>query len=207
MNVLRKCGQKEKMKTKIFFDFDNTLVDTTSAFVSWYNNKNDTQIDPKEIINYNFEPQLKLSKEEMIKGFSSDEFFSFLRPFDGVREFLEQLKQTKLFEMYLVSNCSNESIIQKIKWLYEFNLEKYFDGKIFLSINKPIDKSLIDMSKSIFIDDHKENHLSSNAKYKFAFKDLPQRTWHPTQDDGVMVFSKWNSGLVEYFKYIARHNK
>lgn len=194
---------------KIFFDFDNTLVNTTEAFCKYVEWTFDgAYISPYEVREYDFSDQMKFSKDELINAFSSDRLFNYLRPYTGVRNVLEELQKSGLFEMYLVSNCSTESASKKLNWLQEFNFDKYFTGKIMLTINKPYDKSLINMSNSIFVDDHKLNHLSSNAKYKYAFVEAgTNRKWAPTEAYNVKVFNGWYAPIAREWINIAENNK
>ena len=194
---------------KIFFDFDNTLVNTTAAFceyVKW--TFDDVCISPFDVREYDFSDQMKFSKDQLINAFSSDKLFEYLRPYTGVRNVLEELQKSGLFEIYLVSNCSAESATKKLKWLHEFQFDRYFTGKLMLDINKPYDKSLIDMSNSIFVDDHVLNHLSSNAKYKYAFVEAGTvRNWAPTEADSVKIFKGWYTPIAKEWINIAENNK
>jgi len=194
---------------KIFFDFDNTLVNTTAAFCEYAKwTFDDVCISPFAVRQYDFSDQMKFSKDQLINAFSSDRLFEYLRPYTGVRNVLEQLQKTNLFEIYLVSNCSAESAIKNLKWLHEFKFDRYFTGKIMLDINKPYDKSLIDMSGSIFVDDHKLNHASSNANYKYAFVEADTvRNWAPTEADNVKIFKGWYTPIAKEWINIAENNK
>lgn len=191
---------------KLFIDFDNTIADTTSAFCEYYNTlyieNDDDRIRSKDITEYDFSDvgwasghklgTKTVSEEMLLKGFKSDLLFSYLKPYQGVRYALEGLKSTKLFEIYLVSNCSDESAVKKIEWLKKWDLDRNFDGKVFLNINQAYNKSLLNMKDGILVDDHRANHLNSNAKYKYCFRDYPHRKWHPKIDDGVKLFDKWS---------------
>ena len=190
---------------KIFLDFDNTIVDTNDSLCKYLSQVYHKDISTKDIIKYDLSNVIKLSIEELSNIFSSDLLFNNLQPYPGVRYVLHELKKSNLFEIYLVSNSSEESTKQKLKWLKETNLDKYFDGKIFLNINKPFDKSLINMKDSIFVDDHKFNHETSNATYKYSYVKHPdvKATWYPWDNKDVTLFSSWGKDIVDEFIKLA----
>ena len=192
------------MKTNIFIDFDNTIVNSTKAFIDVYKYRFPfININYMDIENYDFKPHLNISKEEICSIFSSDDFYDKLELYQGVEEILKLIKDSELFNVILITNCSPESIPQKIKFLKQRELDKYFDFKIYLDSGKPYDKSIVNMSKGILIDDHRENHLFSNATYKLCYKHNPKQTWCP---DDAITFSKWDKKLFYYLEYIAEHN-
>ena len=194
---------------KIYIDFDNTIVDSTKAFVDRYNMMNDTNIDSSDIVSYDFKPQIQLTNEQISEAFGTYSLYDYLKPYEYVERALMRLRCLPNVELYLISNCSDDSVIQKVLWLNKHPKINYcFTGKIFLSISKPYDKSIVDMSNSILIDDHKLNHMCSDAKYKFAFKDNQKREWYPNYDeDGVIVKSSWKDIVDEIEKIVCQNNK
>lgn len=193
---------------KIFIDFDNTIVDTTKAFIEWYNYEYNRNIDYMEIKSYDFTPHIHLSTSEVSDAFTTKRLYEYLECYDGVYDSLYKLKNTLDCELILVTNCSDKSVMRKLEWLEDHKpLSDLFDGKIFLSIKLPYNKSTIDMSDGVLIDDHRNNHLQSNASYKFAYKDSIIRDWYPTQDDGVIVKCKWKDIINEIEKIVCQNNK
>lgn len=188
---------------RVYVDFDNTIVNTTDAFILWYNNNYNENINSDDIVDYDFNPQVKLSKKEISNAFKTHELTNFLVTYPNVYESLKKIKDLGL-TLILITNCSDESVVRKIEWLDKHKeINSLFDGKIFLSVNKAYDKSCINMCEDILIDDHKENHLLSNAKYKFAYKDNPNRNWFP-DNDGVK--DNWLS-IYEEIRKIVCQNK
>ena len=107
------------MKTNIFIDFDNTIVNSTKAFIDVYKYRFPfININYMDIENYDFKPHLNISKEEICSIFCSDDFYDKLELYQGVEEILKLIKDSELFNVILITNCSPESIPQKIKFLY-----------------------------------------------------------------------------------------
>lgn len=180
---------------KLFIDFDNTIVDTTRATCITYNIIHSTNIQPEVIENYDMSPHLILNGNFNI--FSNFILYNHLKLFDGVIECLNKLKDN--FEIYLVTNCSLESIPLKSQWIKENLPKNIFSGMIFLNTGQGYDKSLIDMKDSILIDDHRENHLTSNAKYHFNFKKYEKQNWGPLPGESI-EFTKWDENIVNTIK-------
>lgn len=176
----------------IFIDFDNTIVDSTKAFVSVYNDLYNKNVNADEIINYDFSPQINLQVKDICKIFSSKSFYDRLELFDFVIESLQKFKSLG-HQLILVTNCSADSCKRKIDYLKKFGLDKLFDSKIYLDIGKAYCKDLIDMSNAILIDDHIENHKSSNAKFKFCFKKNSKQTWSPNleNEQKIQIYTSW----------------
>ena len=193
--------ETNQQKTKLFIDFDNTIVDTTKAFCDYFNDVylEDPSLEGIKshwIKEYDLSDVVALSEDELVKGFSSERLFHYLRPYPYVRYALTTLKASGNFQIYLVSNCSAQSATRKIKWLDDFDFRHLFTGTIFLDINEAYNKSLIDMSDSILIDDHKINHEKSNARWKFCYTDAIRRNWHPETGGEVFLFDSWSSDEV-----------
>ena len=199
------------MKINLFIDFDNTIVNTTKAVVEVYNEKFNANINYLDIENYNLTPYIKnIDEKERSKLFCEKEMYSKLKPYEGVFDVLNKLKESNLFNIYLVTNCAPKSIPYKVKWLEENNFDQLFSGKIYLDITgcQGYNKSIINMENSILIDDHRENHLSSNAKYKLSFKYNDKQNWgpDPSKGDSVWVFKNWNNGIYYYLEHIAKNH-
>ena len=203
---MKSNNNNNKNKLNLFIDFDNTIVDTTDAAVKIYNNYFNTNINSLDIENYSMEPFISLNEKERSDLFCKDSLYEILKPFDNVHNILKNLRDSNLFnKIYLVTNCSAKSIPHKIKWLKDNNFDNLFDGKLYLDVNQGYNKSMINMSNSILIDDHRENHLTSNAKYKLSFQyDKRKQNWGPEPQDGVIVFRKWDNGIYYYLEHIAK---
>ena len=173
---------------KIYIDFDSTIVDSVKAFVSRYNQLYNKKEDPNSVVKYNFE-NLNLSKEDIVLGFNSNFFFSELDLYPEAQDALYKLKHSGA-ELVLLTRGTPTNIVKKIEWLDKHHwIRELFDDFVFTTSNQ--DKIKIDMSNAILIDDYRLNHLNSNAKYRYAFKDIPQRTWFPIPDDGVKIMNSW----------------
>ena len=192
---------------RVFIDFDNTIVDTTKAFVKWYNYVYSKDVRCEDIVEYDFTPQINLPQDEILKAFSNPMLYKFMVTYEGVYDKLYRLKHLLGCELILVTNCSTESTIRKIEWLEQHKpLSNLFSSKIFVCSNNSYGKSSINMDGCVLIDDHKENHKQSNATYKFAYKKYPNCNWYPKEEDGVLVTNDWET-LVNEIKLICQNNK
>lgn len=187
----------------IYIDFDGVIVNTVKAVVELY--KEDYKrydgfedIKWQDIDTWNFE-ELKLASKEAIDG-----YFNTSRLFDKL-EFMSNaldtiLELAKENKVYIVTMGEDENIRLKEKWF-----KRILGGKeaknielIGCDFKEYSDKSHIDMSGALFIDDSYNNLSTSNASWKLLFGEVHEwnRDWH-----GDKV-KDWN----EVLEYIRKHN-
>jgi len=163
------------MNKQIFIDFDNTIVNSTKAYCDLYNfvYKDHPNFKPAkwyEVEEYGFSDQCPLAKNNITNMFADPYFFEKLEFMCGnTKEVL--LKLSEKYELHITSIGSYMNIHYKSKWIYE-NLPfiKNFEF-ISTEVNKP-DKSIINMSNGIHIDDVDSNLLSTNADFKIIYGDI-----------------------------------
>jgi 5'(3')-deoxyribonucleotidase len=160
-------------KKKLFVDFDGTITDSARAFCDAYNltycNKdNFTPADYTKVNRYDLADQCTLvsTQEKVREIFACYEFWSWLDFMDGAKNALEKLNEK--YELFICSIGTNLNLSRKAKWI-----ERYlpFIKKCILinNGNNTMDKSIIDMSGGILIDDVAKNLVSSNAECKICF--------------------------------------
>ncbi|BFK11805.1 hypothetical protein F140042L4_19630 [Coprococcus phoceensis] len=160
-----------KSKNKLYIDFDNTIVDSIQSVVSLYNEdfqyyKDFRWMCPYEINTYEFKECNCATKEQINHYFRTPRFFYILQFMPFAKEVIEKLK--KYYEVVIVTMGNQENYIGKQLWVTK-NLP---DTKmICVNMKEYNDKSHIDMSDGIFIDDMSKNLITSNAKEKILFGD------------------------------------
>ena len=160
---------------KIVFDFDETIVNTIHSVVDCYNDdykehENYIIPNPQCVQQWNMLDQLFLANNNFMNSiFEEKRFFEKLTVKDGMKEFISELQ----LDGHQVVICT-KGTFKNISMKSEF-INHHFPNveTIFMSIDNTtkseINKSLIDMSYGIIIDDHQDNLFSSNAKYKICF--------------------------------------
>lgn len=160
------------MRKRLYIDFDDTIVNSTKAFCSVYNSIFNNQAgfkpaDYKKVSRWDYSDQCSLLDSSDIESFfCREEFFAQLEFIEKAKETIEELANH--YKIIVCSIGSLENIGRKAFWLKE-NLP-FIDGTILIDNGESrADKSIIDMSEGIFIDDHQENLISSNASIKICF--------------------------------------
>lgn len=156
----------------IYIDFDNTLVDTIKTIVSLYNEdfeyyKKFHHVNWWEIDSYDFKELTCASKKYINTYFNTPRFFYELEFMPGAHEIIDSLGE--LYNVKIVSMGYSPNLKQKEEWInrYLFNCE--FIG---VNMKKYKDKSHIDMSDGILIDDSVHMLETSNAQEKYCFGDI-----------------------------------
>lgn len=121
-------------------------------------------INPAEVKTYGFE-ECKCASSEMINTyFNTQRFFDNLEFMDGALTILSLLARD--FNIKIVSHGFNPNICAKRLWVNDHIPCSQFIG---VDLKEYSNKSHIDMSECIFVDDNVSNLESSNAKHKIIF--------------------------------------
>ena len=158
-------------KSKIFLDYDGCIVNTIKCICSLYNEdfqyyKNFIHINWWEVNTWSFTECNCATPEYINTYFNQQRFFDRIEYMDWAEKILDILKED--FEITIVSSGYSPNLIAKEKWVKE-----HLPYCIFIGVNlkEYKDKSHIDMSDSIFIDDSVNNLETSNAAIKICFGD------------------------------------
>lgn len=181
-----------KKPIKIYLDFDNTLVDSNSAMVYLLNQEFGTKKEYKDLKKYDFKDLFpELTDEHCEELFGDWRLFSLLEFFDNCFETLDYFKKRCNYSLVTYGNKYNLSAKKiwcerYLPFLKELHLLEYVPGDI------NYDKSMIDMSDGIFIDDHIDYLRSSNAKVKILFRNNHDGDWNEINNlDDVYVVNSW----------------
>ena len=159
-------------KIRLFLDFDGVIVNTIRAIVDMY--KEDfcaysdyEDIDWSEINSWEF-TELKAATPEYINHyFNQPRFFEKVQWMPWARETIDKLKD--ICDITIVSSGFSPNLRLKEKWVKDNMSYADFIGVNFKQ-NK--DKSSVDMSGGIFIDDCFSNLSTSNASICVCFGDV-----------------------------------
>lgn len=159
---------------KLFLDFDCTIADSVKTYCNVYNmsySQRDgfKKADYNKVNRYDLKDQCHLiDHQEAI--FSSEEFFKHLEFMPDAEAVIKKLGDK--YELVICSIGTLDNISHKAQWI-KHNLS-FIKNVILISSSVEaggikMDKSITNMNNSIFIDDHVENLISSNAKLKICF--------------------------------------
>lgn len=187
-------------KPILYIDFDNTIVNSTKKIVEMWKRKHNGKSDYKnihwtEIYTFGFE-ELNISKEEVFDYFKSKEFFTNLEYLDNAESIINLLI-AEGWNIKVVSMGTSENLALKEKWVSE-NLPNEIEF-IGINLNDYSNKSHIDMSDGILIDDEVHYLESSNAQECICFGDI--LGWN----DSWTGKRCWN--WYEVYNYITKKEK
>ena len=164
-------------RSKLFLDFDNTIVDTIAAVVSLYNEDYSSHdgfapINPKDVTSWEFKECNLATYGEIDKYFGDERFFQRIKLYPGARQALRSLSH--MYDITIVSHGYAKNLKLKEKWVKDKLFKEIFDSSCnaeFIGVDwkEYSDKSHVDMSDSIFVDDSIKNLETSNAKYKILY--------------------------------------
>lgn len=156
----------------VYLDFDGVICDTIKAIVDLYNEdfqyyKKFKKINDYDINTWDFKECTCTSSEYINTYFNQPRFFRTLRFMPWAYEVIEDLR--KEYNIKIVSHGYSPNLLQKEKWINDC-----LPGIEFIGVNWKThsDKSHIDMSDGVFLDDSAKNLMTSNAKETICFGDI-----------------------------------
>ena len=179
--------QKELNKQTLYVDFDGVIVDSIKAICDLYNEdfsyySDFNHVDPKYVQTYEFSECSCASKEIIDWYFNTPRFFDKLEFMPSAYDYLKLLSTD--FRIVIVSHGFSPNLRAKEKWV-----NKHLPFAEFYGVNLKDfrDKSCVDMSGGIFIDDKISNLDSSNAGSKLVFGKR-----YPWNDDDSQYIRVWD---------------
>lgn len=159
---------------KLFLDFDCTIADSVKTYCKVYNvsyrlKEGFIEADHNKVNRYDLKDQCHLvDHQENI--FSDISFFENLEFMADAKEVIERLANK--YDIVICSIGTLDNISYKSQWIKN-NLPD-IKNVVLLSSSVgstgiKMDKSIVDMKDSVFIDDHADNLFSSNAEFRICF--------------------------------------
>lgn len=159
-------------KEKLFLDFDGTIADSITAFCRLYSYLYADKIgfvlpETSKVNRWNFSDQCKLLKDSDVeKLFSNELFFNFLEFMPNAKETI--LKLAEKYDIYIVSIGTMQNIRWKANWL-DINLPEVKNVILISNNNCEMNKSIVNMSSGILLDDNYDNLKTCNAIKRYTF--------------------------------------
>lgn len=188
--------QYELNKPIIYVDVDGVIVDTIGTICALYNSdfshyKKFKPVHSNQIQTYEFSECACASKELIDWYFNTPRFFQRLRKMIGAYPCLLRLRDD--YQIIVVSHGYSPNLRAKEQWIKQHLSFVDFCG---VNLKEYQDKSCVDMSGGIFIDDKLSNLDTSNAKEKILFgKEYP---WNKDNTKYTRVMN-WMH-LIKYIK-------
>ena len=152
----------------MFIDVDGCMLNTLFALASYYNNLNPhANVEPKDIFSWDAkEVFVGYTTEQIEEIFGTDLFWENSFPYYKIVDIVKKFHDSGLFDISFCTIGTSENLVKKTMWLKE---RFPFIGKQILLVKNNgcyPDKTDINMSSAIFLDDSQTNLFTSNAKYK-----------------------------------------
>lgn len=179
-------------RPKLFLDFDNTIVDTIAAVVSLYNedyvnHDGFVAINPENVTSWEFTECNLATYEEIDRYFGDKRFFQRVKLYPSAGQVLRSLSHR--YDITIVSHGYASNLRLKEEWIKDNLFKEIFDSSCnaeFIGVDWEThnDKSHVDMSNSIFVDDSIRNLETSSAKYKILYGE----------------YMDWNNTNIEFIR-------
>lgn len=158
-------------KKNIYIDFDGTIYNTIKAIVTLYDRdfyyySDYKKINWKDIKTWDFRELSATTPEYIDHYFNQSRFFNVIKPFENAYKIIYKLSSN--YNIKIVSHGYSPNLRAKADFIED---ELPFAEFIGVNLKQHNDKSSIDMSDGIFIDDKALNLETSNAAIKICYGD------------------------------------
>lgn len=180
----------------IYLDFDNTIVESNKRVIEILNERYGGSKNEEDLTDYGFNSIHKISEEEKLSIFESDDFFTNLQFKPHIIDVIT--KNYNNFNWVITTKGTQTNLDKKFAWLDEhwpFNM-----SKIGIT-NDNLSKSQIDMSDGIQIDDVSAA-LDTKAAIKILYKDYNNFCWQQiSPGDDILVVNSWEEidKILEFY--------
>lgn len=191
---------------RLYVDIDGVLIDTVRIICKMYSEdycftEGFEYIDPKNINTWDFEELSLASKEKIDSYFEENRFFYKAKNLASIQKNLCHLENlSKICNVVFVSMGTQRNLELKEKFLQ--NIIKNFKYDFIKVDIKNKDKSCVDMSDGILVDDSYSNLSTTNAKVSICFGN--RYSWNEQWEGKVCA--NWGS-LYRYLSWFIRNDK
>lgn len=189
-------------RPKLFIDCDGCIMDSVKAVVDLYNEdysayKNFEPVSPDDIQTWSFLECNCATPEAIDTYFNTPRFFRKVEFMESAFDTLVLLSYD--YDISIVSHGYSPNLKLKKDWLEKCLFSRFAHACVaqFIGVNlkEHDDKSCINMTGCIFLDDNTKNLRTCNAKYKVVFgKKLP---WNE-DDSGFTRCENW----IDFYLYV-----
>lgn len=180
----------------IYLDFDNTIVESNKKVIDILNNRYNCNKTENDLKDYGFNSIHKISEEEKLSIFDSDEFFTNLQFKPHIIETIT--KYFDKFKWVIITKGTPTNLEKKFAWLDEnwpFQMERVG------ITNGNLSKAVVNMSDGIQIDDVTAA-LDTKAAVRILYKDYNNFCWQQLEPgDDIVVVNSWEEidSILEFY--------
>lgn len=189
-------------KIDLFLDFDDTICLTSKQFVKLANKKYKKEENWNNINRWDFKDLYpEITNNDIDNIFSSEDFFVDLELCENCLDVISSIKN--IVNIHITTIGTDRNLKNKMKWIKEnLNIDFNFNGILDTGIN---DKSSVDMSGAIFVDDRTDNLRSSNANIKILYKNYHNYSWQQIEpNDNIYVVDSWEQ-IYSILDFISKN--
>lgn len=192
---------------KLFLDADDTILNSSETIIEILNDKHNLHPRKtiKDLTSWNFNSIYPMTRKDLMSIFESDEFFERVTFKKGFLEFYNKFKNT--FKIIIVTKGTLENLKKKSKFFKKFLPDAEIQGLI-LTEEQSFDKSLIDMTGGIQVDDRMDCLSNTKASIKILIKNFNEFPWnnmYNTVIDNLYAVNTWEE-ISEIYDFFQKYN-
>lgn len=197
-----------EQKIKLFIDADDTILESSKTTINILNKRFNIS-PPKtydDISDWGYRSIYHQCTNEIVNEiYDSEEFFEQVKIHSNFMDFYNKYQNN--FEWYIVTKGHERNINHKESYFAQHMPVATVIGCQFNSHkNENYDKSHIDMSYGIQIDDRLDCLLGTNAPIKILIKNDKELYWNQTHknNEPIYIVNNWNEA-IEILTFMLEH--
>lgn len=188
-------------KLVIYVDCDDTILHSSETVINILNNRYNVNKSIQDLKDWHYRSIVStVTPEEILSIYSSDEFWEQVKINEKFLEIYNKFKEDIKWVIVSKGDCVN--LLKKQKFI-EKNFEDVEFRGLILNDSDEFNKSLVDMSDGIQIDDNINCLTYTNSPIKVILKNNKSVYWNKVYSnmDNLYAVENWElmELLIEYF--------
>lgn len=188
-------------KLVIYVDCDDTILHSSETVINILNNRYNVNKSIQDLKDWHYRSIVStVTPEEILSIYSSDEFWEQVKINEKFLEIYNKFKEDIKWVIVSKGDCVN--LLKKQKFIGKNFKDVEFRGLI-LNDSDEFNKSLVDMSDGIQIDDNINCLTYTNSPIKVILKNNKSVYWNKVYSnmDNLYAVENWElmEFLIEYF--------
>lgn len=178
-------------KLNIYVDCDDTILHSSEVVIDILNKRHNTTKSIDNLKDWNYRSIIPtITQDEILEIYCSDEFWDNVRVNEEFLEVYDKLKDE--VNWVVVSKGNYANLLKKQAYLEKHLKGINFYGLLIDGVND-FNKSCIDMSDGIQIDDNIDCLLSTNSPFKVIIRNNRSVYWNkvPSHVDNLYAVDNW----------------
>lgn len=194
-------------KIKIYLDCDDTILNSSQTVINILNSRYGTNKNFEDLKDWGYRSIVKtVTGDEINEIYDSDEFWETVTFKEDFKNFYQKHKNS--FRWVIVTKGNTVNLEKKRSFLDNLFQDNYDFVPLNFNIESGFDKSSVDMSEGIQIDDKTECLIGTSAVCKILIKNYKSVYWNktPMHETNIYAVNDWKE-IEDILMFFKKHKR